>query len=101
DATALVSVSPSQSITQDFELRAPSGESEILELTVTAARSGIASALAEQRAALNAKSVVPADNFGALTMGDVGEFMKSMPGLSLDYTEVDATQVRIGGLDPK
>src|SRR5690606_13551614 len=36
-----------------------------------------------------------------LTMGDVGEFMKSMPGISLDYTEVDATAVRIGGLDPK
>jgi hypothetical protein len=24
-----------------------------------------------------------------------------MPGISLDYTEVDATAVRIGGLDPK
>ncbi|RYF99464.1 MAG: TonB-dependent receptor, partial [Caulobacteraceae bacterium] len=46
-------------------------------------------------------NVVAADNYGALTMGDVGEFMKSMPGLSLDYTEVDATAVRIGGLDPK
>jgi iron complex outermembrane receptor protein len=34
-------------------------------------------------------------------MGDVGEFMKNMPGISLDYTEVDATAVRIGGLDPK
>src|SRR5690606_5777282 len=51
--------------------------------------------------AMNAKNVVPADTYGALTMGDVGEFMKSMPGISLDYTEVDATAVRIGGLDPK
>ena len=55
----------------------------------------------ERRAAMNAKNVVAADNYGALTMGDVGEFMKSMPGISLDYTEVDATAVRIGGLDPK
>ena len=103
DATATVSVSANQNTVHNFELRAPSSsaDSEVYELTVTSARSGIASALAEQRAALNAKSVVPADNFGALTMGDVGEFMKSMPGLSLDYTEVDATQVRIGGLDPK
>lgn len=68
---------------------------------VTASRSGEAIAIMERRAAMNAKHVVPADTYGALTMGDVGEFMKSMPGISLDYTEVDATQVRIGGLDPK
>lgn len=102
EATAIVSVSANQTSIQNFELSAPSsGQNDLFELTVTAARGGIASALAEQRAALNAKSVVPADSYGALTMGDVGEFMKSMPGLSLDYTEVDATQVRIGGLDPK
>ena len=77
-----------------------SGEG-VEELTITAARVGTSRALAEQRAALNAKNVVPADNYGTMTMGDVGEFMKSMPGLSLDYTEVDASQVRIGGLDPK
>ena len=68
---------------------------------VTAKREGQASAIMERRAAINAKNVVSADNYGALTMGDVGEFMKSMPGISLDYTEVDATAVRIGGLDPK
>src|SRR5437588_595563 len=49
----------------------------------------------------NAKNVVASDNYGDLTMGDVGEFMKSMPGLSLDYVEVDTSAVRIGGLDPK
>ena len=70
-------------------------------IKVTASRDGQASAIMERRAAMNAKNVVAADNYGALTMGDVGEFMKSMPGLSLDYTEVDATAVRIGGLDPK
>ena len=102
EARASIELGADQTAVQNFELRAlSSGYKQPYELTVTAARGGIASALAEQRAALNAKSVVPADNYGALTMGDVGEFMKSMPGLSLDYTEVDATQVRIGGLDPK
>jgi iron complex outermembrane receptor protein len=70
-------------------------------VTIVAKREGQASAIMERRASTNAKTVVAADNFGALTMGDVGEFMKNMPGLSLDYTEVDATAVRIGGLDPK
>ncbi len=71
------------------------------KLEITSSRSGQAKALMERRAATNAKNVVAADNYGELTMGDVGEFMKSMPGLSLDYVEVDTSAVRIGGLDPK
>src|SRR5690606_18081444 len=103
DATATVSVSANQNTVHNFELRAPSSsaDSEVYELTVTSARVGMASALAVQRAELNAKRVVPADNVWALAMGDVGEFMKAMPGLSLDCTEVDASQVGIGSLDPK
>jgi TonB-dependent receptor len=71
------------------------------EIVVAARREGQASAIMERRAAMNAKNVVGADDYGALTMGDVGEFMKNMPGISLVYTEVDATAVRIGGLEPK
>jgi TonB-dependent receptor len=76
-------------------------DGEVEAITIVARREGQASAIMERRASTNAKTVVAADNFGALTMGDVGEFMKNMPGISLDYTEVDATAVRIGGLDPK
>ena len=34
-------------------------------------------------------------------MGDVGEFMENMPGISLVYIEVAATAVRIGGFIPR
>ncbi len=68
---------------------------------VSSERYGQAKAIMEQRVALNAKNVVASDNYGDLTMGDVGEFLKSMPGISLDYVEVDTSAVRIGGLDPK
>jgi TonB-dependent receptor len=107
ESKAAVTVLADQVVTLDFELRVPSyasadgGADELNMVIVTAKREGQASAIMERRAAMNAKNVVAADNFGALTMGDVGEFMKSMPGISLDYTEVDATAVRIGGLDPK
>lgn len=105
EARAVATIAANQEVTLDFELQAPSytasGGSDEGTITITARRDGQASAIMERRAAINAKNVVPADNFGALTMGDVGEFMKSMPGISLDYTEVDATAVRIGGLDPK
>ena len=106
EGRVVASVSAGQTTSLDVELTAPSyaaadDVTSVSDVVVTAARSGQAKALMERRVAMNAKNVVPADNFGALTMGDVGEFMKSLPGLSIDYTEVDATAVRIGGLPPK
>lgn len=104
ESRQIVTVTPDQTATVEFSLQPPDAAlaSEGVEaVTITAKREGQAAAIMERRASTNAKTVVAADNFGALTMGDVGEFMKNMPGLSLDYTEVDATAVRIGGLDPK
>ncbi|WP_051695172.1 TonB-dependent receptor domain-containing protein [Caulobacter sp. UNC358MFTsu5.1] len=104
ETRAVANVAAGQTATVAFELRPQSyaaRDGEVEAITVAAKREGQAAAIMERRASTNAKTVVAADNFGALTMGDVGEFMKNMPGLSIDYTEVDATAVRIGGLDPK
>ncbi len=105
ETRAMATVAAGQVATLQVALEAQSfaadGGGEVESVTITAARDGQAAAIMERRAAMNAKTVVAADNYGGLTMGDVGEFMKNMPGLSLDYTEVDATAVRIGGLDPK
>ncbi len=107
-ATATVNVTAGQTATRDFELQsavinAPAKD-QVLTLNafvVSSEREGNAKAIMDQRAALNAKSVVATDNYGDLTMGDVGEFMKYLPGVALDYLEVDTNAVRIGGLDPK
>jgi TonB-dependent receptor len=100
-----VQVTSGQTAELDFRLAPTSfGVTEgddAAAIVVSGIRDGQAAAIMERRAATNAKTVVAADNYGLLTMGDVGEFMKQMPGISLDYTEVDATAVRIGGLDPK
>jgi TonB-dependent receptor len=101
ESAAVVTVAANQAATVDVALSPLSSLAQVEAVTITAKREGQASAIMERRASTNAKNVVAADNFGALTMGDVGEFMKNMPGISLDYTEVDATAVRIGGLDPK
>ena len=104
DAKAVATVVAGQVATLDIALSPLSyaaQDGQVEAITIVARREGQAAAIMERRASTNAKTVVAADNFGALTMGDVGEFMKNMPGLSIDYTEVDATAVRIGGLDPK
>lgn len=112
-ATAAAVIPAGGSATLDFELRPllytpaaraaeAAGETIVMldKFDVSASREGQAKAIMEQRAAINAKTVIATDNFGQLTMGDVGEFMKYMPGVTLHY-EVDAHDVRIGGLDPK
>ena len=71
------------------------------KFVVSSEREGNAKAIMEQRAALNMKNVVSSDNFGDVTGGNVGEFIKYLPGIVMDYTDADARAARIGGLDPK
>src|SRR5205823_4057758 len=47
----------------------------------------------------NVKTVVAADEFGAASEGDVGEFLKFLPGVSMDTLAGDARQVSLGGVD--
>ena len=116
-ATARVNVSPGTIATRDFELVAtgsrpaaspsttapgsPAGPIKLTEFIVSTEREGNAKAIMEQRAALNVKNVIAADIFGDITGGNVGEFIKYLPAVVIDYNRSDAPAVRIGGLDPK
>ena len=60
---------------------------------------GAAIAIQEQRFAANLKIVVTADEFGAASEGDIGEFLKFLPGVTMGYAGGDARQVSLGGLD--
>lgn len=101
-STRTLNARPGEDNTLDFDLLALDEEIVMLErFTVSAERIGQAKAIQEQRAAINVKTVIATDNFGELTQGNMGEFLKYMPGIALDYIEVEASGVRIGGLDPK
>ncbi|MDO8541358.1 MAG: TonB-dependent receptor [Opitutaceae bacterium] len=110
-ARAQIAVAPGQTATRDFELKgsvfgpaaARPGESIVTleKFVVSNEREGNAKAIMEQRAALNMKNVVSSDNFGDLTGGNIGEFMKYLPGVVMDYVDADARSVRISGMDPK
>lgn len=103
-----IDVSPSVTSTADFTLGSAfsdNTEGDIVDLeafTVTSeARSGSARAVMEQKIALNPIKVVAADSLGNISEGNAGEFLKLMPGVSLDYVEADARSVRISGLAPQ
>ena len=114
NASARVIVQAGVVATRDFELNMSAdraagagkgvrdaGVVKLGEFVVSSEREGNAKAIMEQRAALNFKNVIASDNFGDITGGNIGEFIKYVPGVVIDYSQSDARSVRIGGLDPK
>lgn len=99
-----VTVAPGASVTKDFSLTGSQYDKDLVMLdryVVAGEREGNAKALMEQRTAVNMKTVIASDAFGDVSEGNVGEFMKRMPGISIDYVESDARQIRIRGMNPK
>ncbi len=95
-----VNVSAGGSATLDFGLTSAQ-YGEVLQMSqfvVAGTREGNAQAIVEQRVAPNLKTVIAADAFGSVSEDNVGEFLKYMSGLTIDYVENDARQVRVRGL---
>src|SRR5581483_7122970 len=106
-ATAKVNVTPGATATHDFEL-APTGARQSQDqvdtlgaFVVETEREGQAKAVAEQKEAINVKQVMSADNFGDMSEQNIGEFLKYMPGITIDYVETDTRAARMGGMDAK
>ncbi len=81
---------------------ARAGQDGIVELqafTVASEREGNAKAIMEQRRNMDIVTSVSSDIFGDVTDGNVGEFLKYLPGVDLDYVESEARGPRLGGMD--
>lgn len=105
--TQSVPVASGQTVQKDFQLShtapgapAADGTVQLDAFVVASVKETNASAIAinEQRFAENIKSVVAADEFGAVAEGNVGEFLKFLPGVTLDYQDADARAVSVRGL---
>ncbi len=102
--TASVTVTAGASSSHDFELTSAAryGDDKTVKLdtfTVSANREfeGNAIATNEQRYAKGLKVVVASDAFGDVTEGNVGEFLKFLPGVSVDYVAADVRTVSVRG----
>src|SRR5436305_1956099 len=67
--------------------------------TVSSEREGNAKAIMQQRRNMNITTSVSSDIFGDVTDGNVGEFLKYLPGVDLDYVESETRGPRLGGMD--
>lgn len=103
--SATVTVAAGQTVTKDFDLQSADHTpgSDIVKLnayTVSTEREGNAKAIMAQRNSMNITNSVSADVFGNVSEGNVGEFLKYLPGVDLEYVEADTRTPRLGGLDP-
>ncbi len=104
---ATLSIVSGQTVTRDFELTntgARGAASDIQKLgafVVSSEREGNAKAIMEQRNSMNLTNSVSADHFGDVAEGNVGEFLKNMPGVDIEYVGPDSRGPRLRGLDPQ
>jgi hypothetical protein len=104
----MVQVTPAGITRHDFGLtskaRYGAAETVVLDpLTVAATREMNAAALAinEQRYAPNIKNVIAADAFGDVSEGNVGEFIKRLPGVTINEAAGDAYSISLRGFAPE
>jgi TonB-dependent receptor len=99
DMTREVSVPADGSANADFDMTA---QVYLLDKFVVAGdREGSSRALQEQRVAITQKAVFAADSFGNVVDNNIGELMKNLPGITIDYDGEDASTMRIRGMDPE
>lgn len=99
-----VNVTAGSTTTHNFELtsRARYGEDKAVVLDSYVVESqreyeGDALATNEQRFAPNIKVVMSSDSFGTINEGNPGEFLKYLPGITVDYVAADVRTVSVRG----
>ncbi len=103
-ATATVNVAAGAAVAQDFNLvsttdAGATGETiKLGQFVVASEREGAAKAIMDQRNSMNITNTVASDTFGDNAEGNVGEFLKHLPGVELDLFYGEVRTVRLGGL---
>gem|GEM_PF-877886 len=71
---------------------------QLSEFHVSSTKEGMAQAIALQKVSIQTKLVAAADQFGEVSEGNVGEYLKFLPGVSVDYNVNDARGLSLRGL---
>ncbi len=106
--TATVDVTAGATATKNFELvstlqdasSGPMADStvKLQAFTVATDREGAAKAIMDQRKSMNVTNTVASDAFGDNAEGNIGEFLRNMPGVDLDLFYGEVRNVRLRGL---
>lgn len=102
--TATVTVVAGQTQAANFDLTSKEryGDEKVIKLDTFVVESqreyeGDALSTNEQRYAKNIKVVMSSDSFGSVNEGNPGEFLKYLPGITVDYVAADVRTVSVRG----
>ncbi len=107
--TTVIDVTAGQSAQQDISLLAAPGRAsttasdgtiKLTEFVVSTSKEmeGAAIAINEQRFSSKMVSVVATDEFGDVAEGNIGQFLKFIPGVNIDYNSGDARTLSMNGV---
>lgn len=98
-----VDVVAGQALPVDFALHVPrSAEGGAAGIVVTGVREGDARAIMSQRKSMNITNNLSSESFGEISEGNIGEFLKFMPGVSTQGQADDTVRyVSLRGLPPE
>jgi iron complex outermembrane recepter protein len=91
-----VTVDANQSV--PLAIRMTSDIVQLDSFKVTSMREGMAQAVALQKLSVQSKVVAAADQFGPVSEGNIGEYLKFLPGVTIDYNVNDARGISLRGL---
>ena len=107
-ATETVSVAAGQTATREINItsaaygaRTSDGTVQLEAFTVSSEREGNAKAIMAQKRNMNITTSVASDIFGDVSEGNVGEFLKFLPGVDVEYQDAETRGPRLGGLSPE
>src|SRR5215207_672537 len=102
-----LSVSAGQTATREINLTSAGagarGDQTVRmgDFVVSSEREGNAKAIMAQRRNMNITTSVASDVFGELMEGNVGEFLKYLPGVDVEMQDAETRGPRLGGLSPE
>jgi iron complex outermembrane recepter protein len=99
--TEAVSVPVGGNVRRDFTLGGEVVQLSTFVVSSSKEMNGAAIAINEQRFASNIVNVVSGDEFGAVLENNVGDFLKFLPGISIDFIGGAARSVSMGGVPPE
>jgi TonB-dependent receptor len=99
-----VTVTAGQRATRDVALTSADYDRDVVQLekfVVAGEREGRSASIALQKASDVLVDVLSADEFPNVAGGNIGDFLRNLPGINVEYSGSDPRSISIRGMDPE
>lgn len=99
----VVTVAPGETAKREVALTSADYGRDVItlgEFVVASEKEGRAASVAQQKQADNLMSVISSDEFPNVAGGNIGDFLRNVPGISIEYSGADPRSISVRGMDP-